>query len=366
MDIIVRLLDKDPQQRLGAPEIFAHPFFRGIDWAALMRQELTPPGWVPPPPLAIVNSAANGGGMTLIAGDSSRNLAAPTPGASHHHFGGVGAHQLPPSGRGLSEVYTPEHHTGQQLRVSQQCFFENFSWANVEHMQTLAGGESQIVLSDGTIIHSSRDFASGRGDAHFASERSHSDSQHREFYDASEPSELQRSFGDIHSGAAYSASTGTSLRFSGRATGGSGSNPNVNANNNAIGPSPPVSFRELRAAAQQLQPHTVVSAHRPQAVHGGHRPTHGSATSSPTAAHPSLAAAKGQSPTRGALHQPVYAHPDMAAGHAAAAPHQNRGSSSSNNAVRVGAAAGMGSKQESTSSFFMPPPSEGFDSNLSL
>jgi len=45
-DLITRLLDRDPEQRLGARdrnELRNHPFFAGIDWEKLERKELMPP-----------------------------------------------------------------------------------------------------------------------------------------------------------------------------------------------------------------------------------------------------------------------------------------------------------------------------------
>jgi serine/threonine protein kinase len=46
MDLIHALLHKEPSQRLGAngmDEIKSHAFFRGVDWAAVERQEVRPP-----------------------------------------------------------------------------------------------------------------------------------------------------------------------------------------------------------------------------------------------------------------------------------------------------------------------------------
>ena len=46
MDLIHALLHKEPSQRLGAngmDEIKSHAFFRGVDWAAIERQEVRPP-----------------------------------------------------------------------------------------------------------------------------------------------------------------------------------------------------------------------------------------------------------------------------------------------------------------------------------
>ena len=45
-DLLTNLLKRDPKQRLGAhgvSEIKSHPFFEGIDWAAVYRRELKPP-----------------------------------------------------------------------------------------------------------------------------------------------------------------------------------------------------------------------------------------------------------------------------------------------------------------------------------
>lgn len=48
LDLIVRLLEKDPTRRLGTGEIGlqrlkAHPVMRGVDWDAVYRKELQPP-----------------------------------------------------------------------------------------------------------------------------------------------------------------------------------------------------------------------------------------------------------------------------------------------------------------------------------
>ncbi|KAH7819187.1 putative serine/threonine kinase [Monocercomonoides exilis] len=47
-DILIRLLDRDPQRRLGggirdAADVKAHPFFASIDWEALFHKQITPP-----------------------------------------------------------------------------------------------------------------------------------------------------------------------------------------------------------------------------------------------------------------------------------------------------------------------------------
>ena len=48
LDLIVKLLDRDPKTRLGAgpgdaEEIKAHPFFDGIDWEQVMARKLKVP-----------------------------------------------------------------------------------------------------------------------------------------------------------------------------------------------------------------------------------------------------------------------------------------------------------------------------------
>jgi serum/glucocorticoid-regulated kinase 2 len=45
-DLITKLLNRDQYERLGVnggEEIKAHPFFSGMDWAAMMRKEIPPP-----------------------------------------------------------------------------------------------------------------------------------------------------------------------------------------------------------------------------------------------------------------------------------------------------------------------------------
>lgn len=49
-DLISRLLTKNPNQRLGfkgAEEVKKHPFFKDIDWEAMLHKEITPPLRVP-------------------------------------------------------------------------------------------------------------------------------------------------------------------------------------------------------------------------------------------------------------------------------------------------------------------------------
>ncbi len=48
LDLIVKLLNRDPKQRLGAgpgdaEEIKTHPFFKSIDWETAMARKLKPP-----------------------------------------------------------------------------------------------------------------------------------------------------------------------------------------------------------------------------------------------------------------------------------------------------------------------------------
>jgi serum/glucocorticoid-regulated kinase 2 len=45
-DIITRLLDKSPNNRLGVngvEEIKQHEFFKGLDWNDVLKKKLTPP-----------------------------------------------------------------------------------------------------------------------------------------------------------------------------------------------------------------------------------------------------------------------------------------------------------------------------------
>ena len=48
LDLIVKLMQKNPAQRLGAgptdaEEIKQHPFFRGLNWDDVLRRKLRPP-----------------------------------------------------------------------------------------------------------------------------------------------------------------------------------------------------------------------------------------------------------------------------------------------------------------------------------
>lgn len=47
-DLIARLLEKDPERRIGARGVKAHPFFRGVDWNRILR--VARPPFIPPPP----------------------------------------------------------------------------------------------------------------------------------------------------------------------------------------------------------------------------------------------------------------------------------------------------------------------------
>jgi classical protein kinase C len=48
VSILQRLLTRDPKRRLGAgpedaEEIKRHPFFRGVDWDAMLQKKIPPP-----------------------------------------------------------------------------------------------------------------------------------------------------------------------------------------------------------------------------------------------------------------------------------------------------------------------------------
>lgn len=47
-DLIARLLDKDPEKRIGARGVKAHPFFRGVDWDRILH--VARPPFIPAPP----------------------------------------------------------------------------------------------------------------------------------------------------------------------------------------------------------------------------------------------------------------------------------------------------------------------------
>ncbi|ORY88089.1 kinase-like domain-containing protein [Leucosporidium creatinivorum] len=46
-DLLLRLLTRDPAERIGSAAIQAHPFFSSIDWARLAARQVSPP-WKPP------------------------------------------------------------------------------------------------------------------------------------------------------------------------------------------------------------------------------------------------------------------------------------------------------------------------------
>ena len=47
-DLLVRLLERDPEQRLADPNVIkGHPFFQSIDWDLLFHKGITPP-YIPP------------------------------------------------------------------------------------------------------------------------------------------------------------------------------------------------------------------------------------------------------------------------------------------------------------------------------
>jgi serine/threonine protein kinase len=69
-DLIVRLLNPDPEARYGAKEVKAHPFFAGINWETLHE---TPPIWVPALKNIEDTSLFNPRGMEKVAlGDMSQ------------------------------------------------------------------------------------------------------------------------------------------------------------------------------------------------------------------------------------------------------------------------------------------------------
>ena len=47
-DLIARLLEKDPEKRIGARGVKAHPFFRGVDWDRILQ--VARPPFIPTPP----------------------------------------------------------------------------------------------------------------------------------------------------------------------------------------------------------------------------------------------------------------------------------------------------------------------------
>ncbi|XP_062185857.1 serine/threonine-protein kinase OXI1-like [Phragmites australis] len=47
-DLIARLLEKDPEKRIGSRGVKAHPFFRGVDWDRILH--VARPPFIPPPP----------------------------------------------------------------------------------------------------------------------------------------------------------------------------------------------------------------------------------------------------------------------------------------------------------------------------
>jgi serine/threonine-protein kinase OXI1 len=47
-DLIARLLEKDPEKRVGARGVKAHPFFRGVDWDRILH--VARPPFIPTPP----------------------------------------------------------------------------------------------------------------------------------------------------------------------------------------------------------------------------------------------------------------------------------------------------------------------------
>ncbi|PAN38786.1 hypothetical protein PAHAL_7G198200 [Panicum hallii] len=47
-DLIARLLEKDPEKRIGARGVKAHPFFRGVDWDRILH--VARPPFIPTPP----------------------------------------------------------------------------------------------------------------------------------------------------------------------------------------------------------------------------------------------------------------------------------------------------------------------------
>ncbi|KAF0891747.1 hypothetical protein E2562_010944 [Oryza meyeriana var. granulata] len=109
-DLIARLLEKDPEKRIGAHGIKAHPFFNGVDWDRILR--VPRPPFIPPPPEdedigealdveKVVHEvfAANEGGAAAGIGEK------PSPEAGGAVAGGDGEQRRDPSKEGDFSVF---------------------------------------------------------------------------------------------------------------------------------------------------------------------------------------------------------------------------------------------------------------------
>ena len=42
-DVLIKLLQKEPQNRISLPELKEHPFFAGVNWAEIPQRNNPPP-----------------------------------------------------------------------------------------------------------------------------------------------------------------------------------------------------------------------------------------------------------------------------------------------------------------------------------
>ena len=153
VDIVCRLLCKDPSKRLRAPEIFAHKFFNQFDWGAALEKKMVPPGFTAP--VFPTEPPSSSSPAPAIPATTNPHLA--NPGGTHGtltssqqpnmHLGGNAA-TTGESERGLSDMYTPMQSV-QAIRGSEQAVFENFSWANLG--QAYWGEESNSTEEESEV-----------------------------------------------------------------------------------------------------------------------------------------------------------------------------------------------------------------------
>ena len=181
VDIVCRLLCKDPAKRLRAPEIFAHKFFAQFDWGAALDKKVVPPGFVAPvfptEPPSTTHSRSPSYSQNQAAQYLHPDMS--NPGGTTGNNGLVSSQPpvMPPAGgseRGMSDMYTPMQSL-QVIRGSEQAVFENFSWANLG--QAYWGEESNS--SDGDV-----------SDVHPYEEEEDDLGEHHNFYDQEEEPEL--------------------------------------------------------------------------------------------------------------------------------------------------------------------------------
>lgn len=127
IDLIAKLLIKDPARRLNGANLFSHPFFSNMDLNAVRNKEIHPEGFIlkPPPFHSLAPASA------AVTPTPTANGKAPLPAIPHNTL--LDANQPNPSDTGHNDMYTPEHFNG-GIRNSQQRFFHDFGWGAIDDL----------------------------------------------------------------------------------------------------------------------------------------------------------------------------------------------------------------------------------------